>query len=388
MALNDVPAAINRDGRYYWFGNKAGVVGGQITFVGDLTMLTGTAALTYTILQRATDGSYPIITYSTRADGSVPQSTQAGSEGTPQQTINESGQIDVSLNGATGFIVNVTSSTGSVVPGAKQWVIAVAITRNANESLPWDFPNPFDPISYNCDRLDMSGYPAQTLAQLRKRILVGLGFANQKDNPPPGMAVFVDDKLLGAQNFLYRRYTALHTQRFFRWKIIPGQRFYSLKDNDDDALSNFHLDPAKTIVWAGIQDTRNVWYPLIKGIPPQLYTMITKPWRPARYDIRQGIEIYPAPDQTYWLWIRGHFGLMSFTQDSDQTTIDSELVYLHALALAKKHYGQPDADAVEALANTYKAELIAGTHATGHYVPGTMAVPPAVRPTLIQYQDG
>jgi hypothetical protein len=147
------------------------------------------------------------------------------------------------------------------------------------------------------------------------------------------------------------------------------------------------MDPLKPIEWAGIQDTRNVWYPLIEGIPPQLYTMITKPWRPARYTIRQAIEVYPAPDQTYWLWLRGNFGLMSFVNDSDITTLDSELVYLHALALAKAHYGQPDANNVESMANAYRKELVAGTHTTAHYIPGTVAVPPAVRPTLIQYTD-
>jgi hypothetical protein len=136
-----------------------------------------------------------------------------------------------------------------------------------------------------------------------------------------------------------------------------------------------------------VQDTRNVWYPLIEGIPPQLYTMLTKPWRPARYTIRQGIEVYPAPDQTYWLWMKGHLGLMAFAQDTDITTLDSELVYLYALARGKAHYGQADANNIAAQANSYRGELIAGTHKTAHYVPGTTPVPPAVRPTLIQYTD-
>ena len=387
MPLSDVPAAINRDGRYYWYGNAAGVTGGQITFVGDPASLTGTAALTWTIIQRASDGSYPIVTYSTHSDGSSPQSTQIGSEGTPQETINESGLIKVSLNGASGFIINITSGGGAITPNAAQWIVALAITRNTDETLPWDFPNPFDPISYNCDKLDFTGFPSDTLANLRKRILIRLGFANQATNPPPGMAPLVNDFLTSAQAYLYRRYPALHTRRFFRWKIIPGQRFYSLKDNDDDVLGNFHMDPLKKIEWAGIQDTRNVWYPLIEGIPPQLYTMITKPWRPARYDIRQCIEIYPAPDQTYFMWMRANFGLLSFVNDTDTTTIDSELVFLHALANSKAHYGQPDANNIEAQANAYRGELIAGTHKTAHYIPGTIAVPPAVRPTLIQFDN-
>lgn len=204
---------------------------------------------------------------------------------------------------------------------------------------------------------------------------------------PPTLTLIVNDALTSAQTWLYKEYTALHTRRFFRWKVNPGQRFYSMLDNDENVLADFNLDPTKTIEWVGIQDSRNVWYPLIEGIPPQLYTMITKPWRPARYTIRAAIELYPAPDQTYWLWVRGHFGLQSFVNDSDTTTIDSELVFLHALALCKKHYNQPDADTIEAQSERYRARLIAGTHATAHYVPGTVAVPPAVRPTLVQYQD-
>jgi hypothetical protein len=380
------PAGTNADGRYYWYGNATAVTGGQINFVGDPAFLSGVAALTWTILQRAGDGSYPIVTYSTHSDGSSPQSTQVGLEGTPQQTINESGQILVTLNGATGFIINVTSGGGTPNPAAAQWILGVAITRNDNESLPWDFPNPFDPISYNCACMDQV-VPTDTLLNLRTRIMTRLGFASQAANPLPGMKALVNDFLSSGQAYLYKRYSQLHTRRLFRWKVVPGQRFYSIKDNDDDILCNFNMDPTKTIEWAGVQDTRNVWYPLIEGIPPQLYTMITKPWRPARYEIRQCIEIYPAPDQTYWLWFKAHFGLLSFALDTDSTTIDAELVFLHALANAKAHYGQPDANNIEAQANAYRAHLIAGTHGTTKYIPGTIAVPPAVRPTLIQFQD-
>jgi hypothetical protein len=602
------PTITYGDGRYYWSGNAAGIVGGAaINFVGDPRYLTGTCALTWSILQAATDGSKPQIVYNTGA-GAV--TTAIGSSGSPQAIVNESGQIDINLASVTGIQVNVTSTGGTVTTGALPWIVAVAITRNANESLPWDFANPFDPVAYNPSITDNNGYPSSTLLQLRTRIInrLGfippnpvdatatftqlqarvtarcgfipllaevpgltllqmqtylmnrLGFANQASNPPPGMAAtltaiineaqqglyrrytqggyadaapallvnstdtltldnlavqllacatakvhygqpdgqvignqyetylkelmartppnltavlkqninsaiqtiwrryayevngvittaapaqlvagsdvcpidalavellasaltkgiygqkdaayvaqevetyltetlkrqppnivaIVNDLLLSAQTYLYRRYTALHTKRLFRWKVNPGQRFYGLTDNDENVLANYHMDPNKTIEWVGIQDSRNVWYPLIEGIPPQLFTMITKPWRPARYKIGQAIELYPAPDQTYWLWIRAHFGLMSFVNDTDTTTLDSELVFLQALATAKAHYGQADAATVAAEAGNYRKELIAGTHATAHYIPGTIAVPPAVRPTLIGYQD-
>lgn len=206
---------------------------------------------------------------------------------------------------------------------------------------------------------------------------------------PPNLIAILNDFLLDGQTYLYRRYTQLHTRRWFRWKINPGQRFYSLMDNDEDVLCNYQMDPLKTIEWAGIQDSRNVWYPIVEGIDGQLYTMIDKPWRPARYEIRQSIEIYPSPDQTYWLWMKAHFGLRSFVSDTDKSTIDSELLFLHALANAKAHYGQKDAANVEAMANNYRKELIAGTHGTKRYIPGTKSIPPAIRPTLIRFSgDG
>src|ERR1700751_2175318 len=182
----------NADGRYYWFGNAEGVTGGQINFVGNLANLAGIAALTWTIMQRAGDASYPVVTYSTHADGSSPVSQQVGSEGTPQQVINESGVIKVNLAGATGFSINVPSGGGVANPTAVQWVLALAITRNSDETLPWDAPNPFDPAAYNfTEPPDMEGdQNTDTLASLRTRLLTDLGFATQAANPPSGMASY------------------------------------------------------------------------------------------------------------------------------------------------------------------------------------------------------
>lgn len=362
------------------------IANNAINFIGDAAQMTGTIALTWQMAQFSSDGGVANIIYTT--DGvvwhtlSLPNTLQGL----------QSGLLNISLAGATQFSFG-TTFIGATVPGATNTEIAVAVTRNQNEAIPWDSPNPFDPAAYNETEVpDMSGDPnTDTLASLRQRLLIDLGFATQAASPPPGMVLYVNNVLYGVQKWLYRKYQALNTRRFFRWKLIPNQRFYSLRDNDDGVTANngvpFRMDPLKKIEWAGIQDTRNVWYPLIEGIPPQLYTMICKPWRPARYTIRTGIEVYPAPDQTYWLWLKGNFGLMAFAADGDITTLDSELVYLYALARAKAHYGHPDSRDIAAQANSYRGELIAGTHKTAHYVPGTIAVPPAVRPTLIQYQD-
>jgi hypothetical protein len=371
----------NGDGRYWFTASADTGSTASITFIGATDFLIDTASLQATITQAANDGSAIYLTWS---NGVTTGSVQLGPSLQDQSLLTSSVAVPLYATGA--LTVGVYANGGTAISTATPWEVAIAITRNVNESLPWDYSNPFNPIGYNAACMDNS-VPTDTLADLRQRILIRLGFASQSANPTPGMILLVNDFLESAQTYLYRRYKQLHTTRLFRWKINPGQRFYSLKDNDEDAMCNFNMDPNKKIEWAGIQDSRNVWYPLVQGIPPQLYTMINKPWRPARYEIRQAIEVYPAPDQTYWMWMKGHFGLMAFTLDTNSTTLDCELVFLHALANAKAHYGQPDANNIEAQANAYRMELIAGTHQTASYIPGTIAVPPAVRPTLIQYQD-
>ena len=371
----------NGDGRYWWTANAFTSATSSITFVGATNFLIDTASVQATITQASTDTSSIFLTWS---NGVTTGSVQLGPSLQDQSLLTSSVAVPLYSTGA--LTVGVYATGGVASSAATPWEVAVAITRNINESLPWDYSNPFNPMAYNSAPADMSVY-TDTLANLRQRILIRLGFANSAANPPPGMASLVNEFLASGQRYLYRRYKQLHTTRLFRWKINPGQRFYSLLDNDENAQSNFQMDPNKKIEWSGIQDSRNVWYPLVQGIPPQLYTMINKPWRPARYEIRQAIEVYPAPDQTYWMWMKGHFGLTSFTLDTQKSTLDAELVFLHALANAKAHYGQPDANNIEAQANAYRMELIAGTHQTASYIPGTVAVPPAVRPTLIQYQD-
>lgn len=508
LSFQNVPQTVNYplngDGRYWFIASANAPTPEPITFIGDSAFrVAGDMSLQTTITQAATDGSELWVAYA--LDGATFTTLQLGpslqsAPDIPSGPISQSklsNQLVAPLAGATNLVVKVFTTLGTADPTKTPWNVAVAITRNSNERIPWDYPNPFDPISYNCECVDdvtptdtlmglrtkltnrlgfkvlLAEVPGLTLLQLQTYLLQRIGFSSQAANPPPGMASFctaiineaqqdlyrryaqdaytadtapallvnagdtvtldneaikllavakakahygaadaavvqkafeqylqdlytrqppnltniLNDFLIEGQKYLYRRYNQLHTRRMFRWKVNPGQRFYSLKDNDEDVLCNYQMDPLKQIEWAGIQDTRNVWYPLIEGIPPQLYTMIDKPWRPARYEIRQCIEVYPAPDQTYWMWMKAHFGLRTFAADSDQTTIDAELLFLHALANAKAHYKQPDASNVESMANNYRKELIAGTHGTKKYIPGTIAVPPAVRPTLIQYQD-
>ena len=141
------------------------------------------------------------------------------------------------------------------------------------------------------------------------------------------------------------------------------------------------LDP-RMVTWVGISQSDNNWRPLRNGINPVRYSSIINAI-PDSYEIRQCIEVWPAPpDNTWKLRIKGYFGLMPLLLDNDSTTIDYRAVALLALANAKAHYGQPDANNYAAQLNTLMGDLNAGSHMTRRYVPGQQDKIPTVWPVI------
>jgi hypothetical protein len=285
-------------------------------------------------------------------------------------TITNSALGEVTYNSASAiFLVSGGNSSWSW-PQAAAAPLFVAATSYAME---------IDTgIRYNCECDDDTDY--ETLSQLRTRLMVRLGYAGQVANPPPGMASLLDDFLQSSQRLLYMKYTELHTERFFTWTMEEGIRFYDLPDNDETCTKRLN---ALKITWAGVEDLNGAWRPIVDGIPPEYYTgQPTNNSIPQMYEIRQCIEVYPAPDAAYKLRIKGHYKLGPFTADDDQTTIDSELVFLWSLAVAKAHYGHADANNIAAMANDYLGRLVSGNHGTRRYVPRSTPAASAVRPVM------
>ncbi|MGP1665691.1 MAG: phage adaptor protein [Rhodanobacter sp.] len=131
-----------------------------------------------------------------------------------------------------------------------------------------------------------------------------------------------------------------------------------------------HLDPRK-VTWVGISDGDNFWRKLVCGIKPEYYYADVTGF-PTHYEIRQCIEVWPAPEgSTYKLRIKGYFELARLEQDNDYNSVDYEAIQLYALANAKAHYGQPDAANYMQQYRAYVAAVTAGSHHTRRYVPDT-----------------
>ena len=220
-------------------------------------------------------------------------------------------------------------------------------------------------VSFNCECDDATGY--RTLKELRDDLMRRLGYGAQVNAPPPGMTELLNSFLIEAQTLLYRRFKALRTERFFTWPLVAGVRLYDLPANAETCTKR--LDALK-LAWVGIE-RNDIWTQLVESIPPELYTQAPTAL-PQRYEIRQCIELWPTPSESVGkLVIKGHFGIEAFAVDTDRTTIDDTLVFQLALANAKAHYRQPDANQYIAQAEVLLMNLVAGTHGTARYVPST-----------------
>lgn len=221
-------------------------------------------------------------------------------------------------------------------------------------------------VAYNCD-CD-AGATGVTLLTMQTRLATRLGYAATAGNLPPGMAAFLNDLINSAQEQLHLRYPVLALQRYYSWALVPGIRFYDLPDNLDDC--RVVLDP-RGVRWVGLSTGPDNWQPLAPGIPPELHTS-AQVGRPQRYEVRQCIEVWPTPTVSGdYLRIVGAFKPATLVNDTDQLVVDPEAVFLHALATAKAHDGQPDWQVASQQLSSYIGTLTAGAHQTRRYVPGT-----------------
>ena len=241
-----------------------------------------------------------------------------------------------------------------------------------------------------------------TLANLRQRLLMRTGYSQQLSAPPPGISALYNDYLQSSQRQLRNMDGSPFTNElWFTWAMTAGNRFYDLPTSQqavnalvgDQALPGVvtptvtaitaQLDPA-SVKWVGISQGDNVWRELQKGIEPESFRANADAI-PYAYEINNGIEVWPAPSDTNWsLRVKGNFDQLPFTADTDVTSIDSELVFLHALATVRGDKGNQSAEQTTlGQMNAYMGNLVARSHGTRRYIPGERVPPPAIPPKMV-----
>lgn len=267
----------------------------------------------------------------------------------------------------------------------------------------------------------------KTLADLRRDLMIRLGYAAMVGNPPPGMTDLLNSFLYDAQQQLYVEYDGMRTERWWAWQTSPGNRIYDvpidgtdylnfrriswagISDNGGRALTAFApgvalalgayvmatsaqpfdfivsvagitdasepvwptaLDAtvvSGTVTFKAVAKAAQTWYPLRQGIDPQNFTLSTN-GMPTNFSVGRYLELWPAPNSIYVVRLFGHMGLLRFSQDTDIATIDTHPLFLFALALAKDHYLNAG-DKYAQMARRMIAHLVAQSHGVKRYIP-------------------
>lgn len=187
----------------------------------------------------------------------------------------------------------------------------------------------------------------RTLGELRAELQVRCGFGSSgaaagvnRDN--------MNSFLQNAQRLLYNLHNWARLRRYTTVTLGSASTLVDYPTGyDPDRIS------AISVLRGGVWSR-----PLPKGISPQLYTTQTSmPSWPQRWEPYEQIEIWPQSDQAYSLRIFGMKSCDRFTQDNDRASVDDGDLFLIALARAKAHYRQPDAQVAEKDAETLLMKL-------------------------------
>lgn len=201
---------------------------------------------------------------------------------------------------------------------------------------------------------------AKTLDTLRAEVQIRLGFINA-GSAAQAQRALIESMLQRAQEFLYAQVYMRELEAEADQTLNAGQVLYDWP-TDMNRRKDFKL---RALV-------NGQWQPLRVGIGPDQETISETGFRsyPQRYLDRAQIEVWPVPDQTYTLRIQYYKALARFTQANDVVTVPDDLVFMLALANAKSHFRQPDAEQYGAMATNMLRELRGAAHNGRRYIRG------------------
>ena len=210
-----------------------------------------------------------------------------------------------------------------------------------------------------------------TLGTLRAELLTRLGFASQGASAG-NIVASANSFLQRAQEQLYWEYDFEELRLTHDYTTGIGQTLYDWQDN---------MEP-RQILQLRVYVT-NTWIPLEEGIEYQHDTYVGTRYYPQRYDRRAQLEIWPEPDKAYTLRCEYYKRLGAFSQDGDRCTVDDSVLFLLALANAKAHYRQADAQTYYDQFAALKRKLRGRNHGNKRYIIGERPDAATPKPIVI-----
>lgn len=173
----------------------------------------------------------------------------------------------------------------------------------------------------------------RTLEELRTQVRAACGFA-ASGAVAGANALLIDQKIRLAQSMLYEAGEWAHLRKYEDKTLGAGAYLldYPTTANNDRIRA---ISALRGTVWSP---------PLERGITPEMYTTQDNTSWPQRWEPYEQIEIWPKADQAYTVRIFFIKLLDPFTADGDRASLDDQAIEEGAIALAKAHYRQPDAE--------------------------------------------
>lgn len=216
------------------------------------------------------------------------------------------------------------------------------------------------------------------LIELLDDLAIASNMADMADDP--GTRRLLIFQLRRAQNFIYWNTDWRQLVASFPLTTVVtngvGQRFYDYptieQTIDGDTITDT-LEPQRILEVTLQRGTAR--FRVECGIDPLLYTTTTQ-MPPYRFEPRQQIELYPAPDAAYTVHFQGCIALRRFQDDDDRATCHGDIVLELAAAAVKAGWGQADASAYGQQAAALLRKRNAKNHSTQRYIPGVAVATP------------
>lgn len=186
----------------------------------------------------------------------------------------------------------------------------------------------------------MNGFTARhkTLGQLMTELRARLGFVTQgaasKNND-----TIIKSFLADAHEYVFGELEPPALRKKTTIRVKAGSYLYDWHNDQEDEP----IDPGRVrSMWIVVSPT--IREPLTQGITEYDRSLSTMRQQPEKYDTINGqIELFPVPERDYDLLVEYTSSFSRFDRPSDRSAVPDRLVFQHALAAAKAHYRQPDA---------------------------------------------
>jgi hypothetical protein len=212
----------------------------------------------------------------------------------------------------------------------------------------------------------------RTLGELRAELLARLGMGAMGASGGAN-SVLIDSFLRNGQAQLYRAQDWRHLTAYADITTGVGQNQYDYPNA---------CERDQRVLRVEVQQS-GLWTPLCEGIETGMWSTMDTQSIPTRYERFAQLLIYPKSDAAYTLRVWYVADLGRFTQASDESTLDDEMVLLHALANAKAHYRQPDAATYQGQLNSLLGQLRGDSFGSNRVYRRGNAAEPERKPALL-----